>query len=222
MAQTHAIGQPSCFQETRLGSQLSSLHSSTMLGRARILGFKTRLWVRGSQHSETGSNKVVSGGLETPFTRWLQSSSKTIVPQGSFVAPLPKEISKMVVSSTKSKFDTSRPSLLPHFTCCLPQAALGVNNPIPSLFQSLRNNSTDGQLRWHCNCQTATAEPEVAPPSSQQTGGLKLHNTMTRQKEVFRPKVEGKVSMYVCGVTAYDYSHIGHARVYVWSDCLYR
>lgn len=45
---------------------------------------------------------------------------------------------------------------------------------------------------------------------------------MTRQKEVFKPKVAGKVSMYVCGVTAYDYSHIGHARVYVWSDCLFR
>ncbi|GAQ86158.1 cysteinyl-tRNA synthetase [Klebsormidium nitens] len=45
---------------------------------------------------------------------------------------------------------------------------------------------------------------------------------MTRQKEVFRPRVEGQVGMYVCGVTAYDFSHIGHARVYVWSDCLFR
>lgn len=51
---------------------------------------------------------------------------------------------------------------------------------------------------------------------------LCLYNTMTRQKEVFRPRVAGKVGMYVCGVTTYDLSHIGHARVYVTFDCLYR
>lgn len=51
---------------------------------------------------------------------------------------------------------------------------------------------------------------------------LWLFNTMSRKKEAFRPKVEGKVGMYVCGVTAYDLSHIGHARVYVTFDVLYR
>jgi hypothetical protein len=45
---------------------------------------------------------------------------------------------------------------------------------------------------------------------------------MSKQKEKFRPKVAGKVSMYVCGVTSYDYSHIGHARVYVAFDVLFR
>lgn len=51
---------------------------------------------------------------------------------------------------------------------------------------------------------------------------LWLHNTMSRKRELFKPKVEGKVGMYVCGVTAYDLSHIGHARVYVTFDVLYR
>lgn len=51
---------------------------------------------------------------------------------------------------------------------------------------------------------------------------LWLYNTMSRKKEVFKPKVEGKVGMYVCGVTAYDLSHIGHARAYVTFDVLYR
>lgn len=45
---------------------------------------------------------------------------------------------------------------------------------------------------------------------------------MTRKKELFKPKVEGQVGMYVCGVTAYDLSHIGHARVYVTFDVLFR
>lgn len=51
---------------------------------------------------------------------------------------------------------------------------------------------------------------------------LWLHNTMSKQKELFIPKVPRKVGMYVCGVTAYDLSHIGHARVYVCFDVLYR
>ena len=51
-----------------------------------------------------------------------------------------------------------------------------------------------------------------------------LHNTQTRKKERFVPRdADGKtVSMYVCGVTVYDYSHIGHARVYVAFDVLFR
>ncbi|KAL2942215.1 Cysteine--tRNA ligase chloroplastic/mitochondrial [Bienertia sinuspersici] len=49
-----------------------------------------------------------------------------------------------------------------------------------------------------------------------------LYNTMTKQKEVFKTKHPNKVGMYVCGVTAYDYSHIGHARAYVAFDVLYR
>ncbi|GLT77137.1 hypothetical protein SLA2020_487490 [Shorea laevis] len=51
---------------------------------------------------------------------------------------------------------------------------------------------------------------------------LWLYNTMTRRKDLFKPRVNGKVGMYVCGVTAYDLSHIGHARVYVTFDVLYR
>ncbi|XP_059316941.1 cysteine--tRNA ligase 2, cytoplasmic [Lycium ferocissimum] len=51
---------------------------------------------------------------------------------------------------------------------------------------------------------------------------FQVYNTMTRQKEVFKPKENGKVKMYVCGVTSYDFSHIGHARAYVAFDILYR
>ncbi|KAK3148398.1 hypothetical protein QOZ80_3BG0294540 [Eleusine coracana subsp. coracana] len=51
---------------------------------------------------------------------------------------------------------------------------------------------------------------------------LELFNSMTKKKEPFQPRVEGKVGMYVCGVTPYDFSHIGHARAYVAFDVLYR
>src|SRR5262245_28499280 len=51
---------------------------------------------------------------------------------------------------------------------------------------------------------------------------LKIHNTLTRQKEEFRPIVPGKVGMYVCGMTVYDFCHIGHARVMVVFDSVQR
>lgn len=51
---------------------------------------------------------------------------------------------------------------------------------------------------------------------------LFIYNTESRQKEVFKPIVPGKVGMYVCGVTVYDYCHIGHARVMVVFDTVVR
>ncbi|MCK5831826.1 MAG: cysteine--tRNA ligase [Methylococcales bacterium] len=51
---------------------------------------------------------------------------------------------------------------------------------------------------------------------------LKIYNTLTRKKEVFKPRVEGKVGLYVCGMTVYDYCHIGHARVMVIFDTVAR
>ncbi|PWA36543.1 cysteinyl-tRNA synthetase, class Ia family protein [Artemisia annua] len=51
---------------------------------------------------------------------------------------------------------------------------------------------------------------------------LKIYNTLTKRKEVFKPNVEGKVWSYVCGITPYDYSHMGHARAYVFFDLLHR
>ncbi len=52
--------------------------------------------------------------------------------------------------------------------------------------------------------------------------GLKVYNTLTRQKEEFVPLRQGKVGMYVCGVTAYDDCHLGHARAYVAFDIIRR
>ncbi len=51
---------------------------------------------------------------------------------------------------------------------------------------------------------------------------LHLYNTLSAQKERFTPIHEGRVGMYVCGMTVYDYCHIGHARVMVSFDVIYR
>lgn len=52
--------------------------------------------------------------------------------------------------------------------------------------------------------------------------GLKVFNTLTRKKEEFVPLNEGKIGIYVCGVTVYDVCHIGHARCYVAFDVIVR
>mgnify|MGYP003624777470 FL=1 len=51
---------------------------------------------------------------------------------------------------------------------------------------------------------------------------MHIYNTLTRRKEPFTPLVAGKVSMYVCGMTVYDYCHLGHARVMVAFDVITR
>lgn len=51
---------------------------------------------------------------------------------------------------------------------------------------------------------------------------LKLSNTLTGQKEFFEPLKADHVKMYVCGITPYDNPHLGHGRVYVTFDVLYR
>jgi cysteinyl-tRNA synthetase len=51
---------------------------------------------------------------------------------------------------------------------------------------------------------------------------LTIYNTLSRQKEVFRPIEPGRVRMYVCGITVYDRCHLGHARMFVTFDVVYR
>ena len=51
---------------------------------------------------------------------------------------------------------------------------------------------------------------------------LKIYNTLTRSKQEFVPITPGKVNMYVCGMTVYDYCHLGHARVMVVFDVVRR
>ncbi|HVC01795.1 MAG TPA: cysteine--tRNA ligase [Steroidobacteraceae bacterium] len=51
---------------------------------------------------------------------------------------------------------------------------------------------------------------------------LKIHNSLSGEKEPLRPLVPGKVRMYVCGVTVYDYIHLGHARMLTVFDMIQR
>jgi cysteinyl-tRNA synthetase len=51
---------------------------------------------------------------------------------------------------------------------------------------------------------------------------LRITNSLSGHKELFKPTFSGKVKLYVCGITPYDFSHIGHGRCYVVFDMIYR
>ena len=51
---------------------------------------------------------------------------------------------------------------------------------------------------------------------------IKIYNTLSKQKEEFKPLKQGEVKMYVCGMTVYDLCHLGHARVLVIFDLIHR
>ncbi len=70
-------------------------------------------------------------------------------------------------------------------------------------------------------CKTETGAPEVFIVQKGRNQ-MKVYNTLTRQKEEFVPMEEGKVKMYVCGPTVYDFIHIGNARPYVVFDTVRR
>lgn len=51
---------------------------------------------------------------------------------------------------------------------------------------------------------------------------LKIYNSLTQQKEAFKPITAGKIGLYACGITVYDYCHLGHGRQMVTFDFLVR
>ena len=51
---------------------------------------------------------------------------------------------------------------------------------------------------------------------------LKLYNTLSRKKEILRPRKDKKINLFVCGPTTYDLSHLGHARTYIVFDMIVR
>jgi cysteinyl-tRNA synthetase len=63
---------------------------------------------------------------------------------------------------------------------------------------------------------------ESTPLGGGGKGELKINNSLTREKEIFKPITPGHVGMYVCGPTVSGESHLGHARPYITFDVIYR
>eukprot|EP00967_Tisochrysis_lutea_P094351 scaffold137143_cov27-Tisochrysis_lutea.AAC.3 len=64
--------------------------------------------------------------------------------------------------------------------------------------------------------------PWYAPQGDSPPTGLRVHNSLTGQKELFIPRNGKKVLWYTCGPTVYDHCHMGHARAYLTMDIIRR
>jgi len=71
-------------------------------------------------------------------------------------------------------------------------------------------------------CNRPSALVRWTQPSLERALSLRLYSTLGREKRAFRTVVAGQVRMYVCGVTPYDVTHLGHAFSYVQFDALRR
>ena len=67
-----------------------------------------------------------------------------------------------------------------------------------------------------------SGRPKLAAATGRKTRMLKIYNTLSREKQEFKPLLPGQVRMYVCGMTVYDFCHLGHARVMVVFDMVTR
>ncbi|XP_078173963.1 cysteinyl-tRNA synthetase, class Ia family protein [Carex rostrata] len=87
-----------------------------------------------------------------------------------------------------------------------------------------RHLSSPFPFRRLCLCRCSTSSSPTMTTNGNFFKELYLYNTMTKSKELFQPRdpTSKAVGMYVCGVTPYDFSHIGHARAYVTFDVLFR
>ena len=54
------------------------------------------------------------------------------------------------------------------------------------------------------------------------TNELRLYNSMSGEKEIFKPITEGRIGMYVCGPTVYSNVHLGNCRTFISFDLIYR
>src|SRR5690606_27305670 len=68
----------------------------------------------------------------------------------------------------------------------------------------------------------ACGGPRLSLSTIQERQMLHIHNSLTRTKEALRPVEPGHVRMYVCGMTVYDFCHLGHARMLVSFDIVQR
>jgi cysteinyl-tRNA synthetase len=100
----------------------------------------------------------------------------------------------------------------------------------PGFYQCYTSRRTADSIKYEEpeNPNTAQADSgrfgsdPFQPSSTHPMSQLKIYNTLARDKQSFVPLQPGKVNMYVCGMTVYDYCHVGHARMMMAFDVIYR
>src|SRR5687767_10261084 len=95
-------------------------------------------------------------------------------------------------------------------------------SPFPSLVSGASKFSIVLYFQGPTKASHSRPTPAAPQPATRVSPMLTLYNTLGRTKQEFHPLRAAEVRMYVCGMTVYDYCHIGHARFMMAFDVVYR
>ena len=159
---------------------------------------------KGKRHPTLGNNVVVGAGAKIlgPITigDYVKIGANSVVlksvPEHSIVVGVPGRVIKRKVFKV---YQDGLQEVLDHFR---------MPDPYEEKFSVIEGHLQEIQRRME--------------RLEGKEGALKIFNTQTGRKETFTPLAEGRVGMYVCGVTVYDVCHIGHARSAVVFDAVRR
>lgn len=167
---------------------------------------------KGKRHPTLGNNVVVGAGAKILGSITIGSYAKIgansvvleDVPQHAIVVGIPAKIIKRKVS----RFDTQANIIesLDH---------VHMPDPVEERFQELETkflNLENTIKRFH----------DIGQLSKKKGEGVRVYNTISAQKEDLIPITDKNINMYVCGVTVYDYCHVGHARSAIVFDVIRR
>ncbi len=159
---------------------------------------------KGKRHPTLGSNIVVGAGAKVLGAISISDNVKIgansvvlhSVPENSIVVGVPGRVIKRRVVKI---LDEGPVEMLDH---------VHLPDPLEDKFEEFRTYITELERR----ISRLEGKGEM----------IKIYNTLSGKKEEFVPQVEGKTGMYVCGITAYDVCHLGHARSAIVFDIMKR
>lgn len=159
---------------------------------------------KGKRHPTLGSNVVVGAGTKILGSITIGDNVKigansvvlNSVPDNSIVVGVPGRVIKKRVVKV---FNEGLVEMLDH---------VHMPDPLDEKFEEIKNYITELERR----ISTLEGKGDT----------IRVYNTMSGRKEDFVPLVAGQVRMYVCGITAYDVCHVGHARSAIVFDIMKR
>jgi cysteinyl-tRNA synthetase len=159
---------------------------------------------KGKRHPTLGSNVVVGAGTKILGSITIGDNVKigansvvlNSVPDNSIVVGVPGRVIKKRVVKI---FNEGLVEMLDH---------VHMPDPLDEKFEEIKNYITELERR----ISTLEGKGDT----------IRVYNTMSGRKEDFVPLVAGQVRMYVCGITAYDVCHVGHARSAIVFDIMKR
>jgi cysteinyl-tRNA synthetase len=184
-------------ETTKIGENVTLYQGVTLGGTGKE---------KGKRHPTLGNNVVVGAGTKLlgPITigNNVKIGANSVVlksiPDNATVVGVPGRITKKKI--IRMTTEEGLIEVMDHFP-----------DPLSEKLEALESQVNELAKRFD-----ETGERE------KRGGAMRLYNTLTGKKEDLSPRVPGEISMYICGITAYDISHLGHARSAIVFDVIKR